>query len=90
MLWYIISHSSGQSEPHYHDEDLLRTTADPLLCLLRLVLVWHTESDSMCFSILATATTTTTAAFVDGVQRLLLTAPELDAVKLSAASYEHE
>lgn len=76
----------------YHDEDLLRSTADPLLCLLRLVWVRHTKPDSMALPILGSArvTAAATAALVDGIQRLLLTAPQLDAAELSAASYTHE
>ena len=93
MPWRMTTYSSGLSVPHYHNEDLLWTTADPLFCLLRLVWVRHTKPDSMCLPILATATTAAAAAaaaFVDGVQRLLLTAPELDAAELSTASYAHE
>ena len=70
----------------YHDENLLRSTANPLLRLLRLVWIGHTEPDSMRFPILAAAA----AALVDGIQRLLLTAPELDTAELCAACYAHE
>ena len=68
----------------YHDEDFLRTGADPLLCLLWLVRVWHTELDIMRLL------TPSTGTLVDGVERLLLAAPQLDAAELSAVSNAHE
>ena len=68
----------------YHDEDLLRARADPLLGLLWLVWVRHTESDGMSFAVLSTA------ALVNGIEGLLLTASELDGTALSALGNGHQ
>ena len=68
----------------YHDEDLLSASANPLLGLLWLMWVWHTEPDCMTFALLGAT------ALVNGIQGLLLTAPQLDAAELSTASYGHE
>ena len=81
-------HLAQQSLPKdidYHDEDLLRTSIDPLLCLLGLMRVWHTEPDSMSLAALHIA-----AALVDSIEWLLLTAAQLDAAELSTAGNLHE
>lgn len=82
--------TSRGSTAAYHDEDLLRSGAYPFLHLLRLVWIGHTEPDSMRFTILAAIAAAAAAALVDGIQRLLLTASELDAAELCAACYTHE
>ena len=84
---YCCEASGSGQDTHgatYHDEDLLRTRADPLLGLLRLVWVRHTKSDGMNFAVLSTA------ALVDGIQGLLLTAPQLDGTALSALGNGHQ
>ncbi len=77
-------HNSVAKQSLHHDEDLLGSSADPLLGLLRFVRVCHTELDGMAFAIFATA------ALVDSIEGLLLTAPELDATELSTAGYGHQ
>ena len=78
MSFIVISCSS------HHDKDLLCRGADSLFSFLRFAGVRNTESDIVGF------VCRVAAAFVNSVQRLLLTAAQLDAGELLTPGDCHE